>query len=122
MRKATLLFAAMALALVAAAGAALAIDKQCTLNPCYGTNGRDILYERSGNGAADTIYGKAGNDLIRAETFAGSNRPDRDRLYGQEGNDRLNAGRGGDGADLLVGGRGFDECKGDRATCSAIAK
>jgi hemolysin type calcium-binding protein len=87
------------------APAALAVDKQCTLRPCEGTNNRDILYERSGRGVPDIIYGKRGGDRIRADLFGA----DRDVLYGGRGDDILRA-QDRDGRDVLYGGRGDDVC------------
>jgi hypothetical protein len=81
---------------------ALAVDQQCTFNPCAGTDARDTLYERGG---PDTIYGLRDNDRIYTNLF----RADRDVLYGNRGNDRLNA-QDGDGRDLLYGGPGDDTC------------
>src|SRR3712207_8166615 len=68
------------------APAALAVDRQCTLRPCEGTNDRDTLYERGGRGVPDIIYGLRGNDRIFANLFGA----DRDVSYGGRGNDRLN--------------------------------
>jgi hypothetical protein len=116
MRRITMVAAMLAMVLATAA-VALAVDKTCTRSECYGTNQADKLYERSGIGAADTIYGKAGGDLIRADTYFGGTEADPDTLYGGRGADRLYAddddGRGHDGLDRLVGGRGFDTCNGD---------
>jgi hypothetical protein len=84
---------------------ALAVDQQCTFNPCAGTDARDTLYERGGRSVPDTIYGLRGNDRIRANLFGA----DRDVLYGGRGNDRLNA-QDGDGRDRLYGGLGDDAC------------
>ncbi len=36
---------------------ALAVDKQCSRLPCFGTDGRDTLYERGGDGVPDDIRG-----------------------------------------------------------------
>ncbi len=74
----------------------------------YGGDGDDVLYGDCGtdepgwatstNGAADVIYGDAGND----------------RIYGQAGGDNLYAGDGNDtivggiGSDNIVGGDGYD--------------
>ena len=74
----------------------------------YGGDGDDVLYGDCGtdepgwatstNGAADVIYGDAGND----------------RIYGQAGGDNLYAGDGNDtivggiGSDNIVGGDGHD--------------
>ena len=95
---------AATLALVMAP-AALAVNKQCTLYHCEGTDERDTLYERGGRGVGDVINGKGGNDRIYANLFGA----DRDVLYGKRGNDTLNA-QDGDGRDVLFGGPGDDIC------------
>jgi hypothetical protein len=84
---------------------ALAVDKQCTLRPCEGTNERDRLYERGGRTVPDIIFGLRGGDRIFANIFGA----DRDVLWGNRGNDRLNA-QDGDGRDVLFGGAGDDIC------------
>ena len=84
---------------------ALAVDSQCTLRPCYGTDTRDKLYERGGESVPDTIYGLQGDDRIRANLFG----RDRDVLYGNRDDDILNA-QDGDGRDELYGGAGYDGC------------
>ena len=73
--------ALMAAALMAPA--ALAVDKQCTFRPCQGTDERDTLYERGGDGVRDTIRGREARDLIFADLFGA----DRDVLYGGPGFD-----------------------------------
>jgi hypothetical protein len=95
--------AAMMAAIIAPA--ALAIDMQCTLYPCYGTGDPDTLYERGGNEVPDKILGRGGGDTIYARAF----RADRDLLYGQRGNDLLRSDDG-DGRDEVYGGRGYDRC------------
>ena len=87
------------------APAALAVTKQCSERPCLGTAKGDVLAERPGDGTADKIRGRGGEDVIRANRFGG----DRDLLYGRGGDDRLNA-QDGDGCDELYGGPGFDVC------------
>ena len=105
MKRVILMLAVAAMMAAALAPAALAVDKQCTLRPCEGTNDRDTLYERGGRGVPDIIYGLRGSDRIRADLFGA----DRDVLYGGRGNDRLNA-QDGDGRDMLYGGPGDDIC------------
>ena len=105
MRRIAMLVGVMALMVVMFAPIALAVDKQCTTRPCEGTNERDTLYERGGREVPDIIYGKRGNDRIRADIFGA----DRDVLYGNRGNDVLNA-QDGDGRDVLYGGPGYDRC------------
>ena len=84
---------------------AFAVNKQCTLYPCWGTNYRDTLYERGGNGVPDYMIGRRYGDRINANAFTA----DRDLLDGQRGNDRLKA-QDGDGRDELYGGPGYDIC------------
>lgn len=108
MRKLMLLAATVALLVVMFATAAYAVNKQCSNVRCDGTDKRDTLYERGGNGAKDRIYGLDGNDLVDANTFA----KDIDQLYGGRGKDSVSAADG-DTSDVLKGGRGFDRCFGD---------
>ena len=49
--------AVTALLAVVFAPMAFAVNKQCTLYSCCGTNYRDTLYERGGNGVLDSIIG-----------------------------------------------------------------
>ena len=105
MKRALLLTALAMVAAMVFAPVALAVTKQCSERPCLGTAKGDVLTERPGNGTADKIRGRGGNDVIRA------NRYDRDvdLLYGGAGRDRLNA-QDGDGRDELRGGPGRDVC------------
>jgi hypothetical protein len=104
-KKIATLVGVVALMTMLLAPVALAVNKQCTSNPCWGTNSRDTLYERRGNGVPDTIIGRRYGDRINANAF----RADRDVLDGQRGNDRLKA-QDRDGRDELYGGPGFDIC------------
>jgi len=110
MRKIAMLVGVMALMSVLFASVALAVDKQCINRPCNGTDGNDTLYERSGDGVGDTIYGRAGRDAIRAYAYTN----DIDLLYGNRGNDRLNSNDNSnvmdDTLDSVYGGKGFDIC------------
>ena len=99
------MLALTALLVAVFASVALAVNKQCTYYPCYGTNYSDTLYERGGNGVPDYIIGRRYGDLINANSFTA----DRDVLDGQRGNDRLKA-QDGDGRDELYGGPGYDVC------------
>jgi len=105
MRKIATLVGVVALMTMLLAPVALAVNKQCIYKPCWGTNSRDTLYERGGNGVPDTIIGRRYGDLINANAFTA----DRDVLDGQRGNDRLKA-QDGDGRDELYGGPGYDVC------------
>src|SRR5215212_6733420 len=105
MRKIAILVGAVALLTMLVAGAAFAVNKQCSAKPCFGTNQEDTLYERGGNGVGDEIYGRKGPDRIFATSFTN----DTDVLYGGRGNDRLDT-RDGDGLDEAWGGPGLDRC------------
>jgi Ca2+-binding RTX toxin-like protein len=108
MRKIAILVGAVALLTMVFAGVALAVNKQCSAKPCFGTNQEDTLLERGGNGFGDEIFGRKGPDRIFATSFTN----DTDVLWGGRGNDRLDA-RDGDGRDTLNGGPGLDRCWGD---------
>ena len=105
MRKIATLVGMVALMIMVLAPVAMAVNKQCTYYPCYGTNYSDTLYERGGRGVPDTIIGRRYGDLINANAFTA----DRDVLDGQRGDDRLKA-QDGDGRDELYGGWGYDVC------------
>lgn len=113
MRKLTITLGMAMLFVMIAAGAAMAITKQCGDNlPCEGTNNDDTLYEREGT-KRDVIYGFGGQDVIDANTF----NFDRDRLFGGDQGDKLLV-NDGDGRDVVRGGAGRDVClidQGDRA-------
>lgn len=101
----------MLLALMAA-GTAMAVTKTCANNPCNGTDGEDVLYERIGT-KADTIRGMGAHDVIDANTF----NFDDDRLLGGARGDKLLV-NDGDDRDVVRGGDGRDVCyidPGDRA-------
>jgi|SRR5215218_1642021 len=111
MRKIVVFAGLVALMTALCAPVALAMAHQCAGRPCIGTNGRDVLDERPGNGVPDTIYGRRGGDVLRAQYY----RRDRDLLYGNRGADRLNV-RDGDQRDHVRGGPGFDVCIADYDT------
>ena len=113
MRKVAMLVGMAALMSVLFVSVALAVDKQCTNRPCYGTDNNDRLSERTGDEVGDTIYGLKGRDVIRADAYT----HDTDILHGNQGNDRLNANDNGasdttpeDTLDTVYGGKGFDIC------------
>jgi hypothetical protein len=108
MRNVTTLVGVAAIMTLLFASVALAVEKQCINRPCNGTNGNDKLFERSGDGVSDTIYGRAGRDVVRADAYT----QDTDLLYGNRGNDRLNANGQlpEDTIDTVYGGKGFDIC------------
>jgi Ca2+-binding RTX toxin-like protein len=104
-RTITAVLAVVALLVVVCASAALAVNKQCTGYPCFGTDNDDTLYERGGDGVNDRIYSKPGNDVVRVNAFTN----DHDIIFGGMGRDRLNADDG-DERDEVYGERGFDRC------------
>jgi Ca2+-binding RTX toxin-like protein len=71
---------------------------------CFGTENRDTIYERIGNGVEDNIFGLRGGDVILADDFTS----DRDELDGGRGNDRLNT-NDNDQQDLINCGRGNND-------------
>jgi RTX calcium-binding nonapeptide repeat (4 copies) len=113
MRTVAMFVGVAALMILLFASVALAVEKQCTSQPCYGTADNDTLYERSGDGVSDTIYARAGHDVVRANAYA----QDKDVLHGGGGRDRLNANDNGasdttpeDTLDTVYGGKGYDIC------------
>lgn len=109
MRRILAVLVMAALAAAVFAPVALAVDKQCSRLPCFGTDGRDTLYERGGDGVPDDIRGLRYGDRIYATAFGA----DRDILYGHRGDDLLDA-QDGDRQDTVNGGYGYDECLVDR--------
>jgi len=111
-RKVAIMLGMAMLLVIVAAGAALAVTKQCGNNlPCEGTENEDTLYERQGT-VRDVIYGFGAHDVIDANTF----NFDKDRLFGGDQGDKLLA-NDGDGRDVVKGGDGRDVClvdQGDR--------
>jgi hypothetical protein len=101
-RRAILLLAVMAAALLMASGTALAAITCPTGRTCFGTDGNDVIL---GTTSADIIKAKLGNDNVFGK--AGS-----DQIFGQIGQDSLAGGPGRDtilGAtqsDMLAGGTG----------------
>jgi hypothetical protein len=117
------LLTVVALVVVMLAPVALAITKQCSASPCYGTNKDDTLYEhpRFNN----KIYALRGDDIIRGSLLRIRPAPDTDILRGGPGKDRLES-RDLDGRDVLYGGRGRDVCiinRGDRTRgCEKVGR
>src|SRR5215218_10346343 len=102
MKRTMLLIGSMMLALLVAAGLALAQDgvsKVCNTN-CSGTDGDDQLTGTAnpniikGRNGADRIEGKGGKDTINGNLGA-------DAVYGGNGEDKLN---GGGNSDFVQGG------------------
>ena len=120
MRRAMFLLAAMAPAILVAAGVAIAVEKTCTNSgeTLRGTAQRDILYGRGGNdrllglGGNDELLGGSGNDTVQGSSEA-------DELYGISGSDTMNGGDDNDGVyggvgddPALFGGGGTDDISG----------
>ena len=107
MRRTMLFVAATALALVLAAGVALAqpfgdqgpgVTRFCQTN-CAGTTYPDTLI---GSNAPNTIHGLGGNESPTSGDYIAGHGGN-DTLYGEAGGDRI---EGGNGADTIYGGRG----------------
>jgi hypothetical protein len=107
MRRVVMIAALVTLLVALLAPVALAAI-QCRYNPCFGTDKRDTLLERRGQGLNDAIYGKDRADVIDVTSYI----RDHDELLGQRGDDTLDS-RDEDGADTLKGGRGSDTCFAD---------
>ncbi len=102
MKRTLVLLAAMVALLIAASGAALAVNKVCPAgstqaNPCLGTTGIDLLI---GTFGADYIKGLAGNDKISG--YAGADTTD-----GGGGSDTYSYKEGW-GIDTLIDSGGTD--------------
>jgi Ca2+-binding RTX toxin-like protein len=74
-----------------------------------GGSGSEILNETPYD---DQMYGNEGDDTLYAYQYGN----DADELFGGSGNDDLAADdtEGRDGMDRINGGRGFDQCYGDK--------
>ncbi len=102
--RALLILATTLLGVIALSGAALAVTKTCSENPCLGTSGPDRL---KGTDAKNEIHGFPGPDYVAGKQRA-------DELYGGPGQDEVRAGNGRDrvfgrlGRDALYGGGGND--------------
>ena len=105
MRKLAMLVGVVALMTMLFASAAFGFAHRCAGSPCTGTNSANMLDERYGNGVPDTISGRGGRDVLRADFYT----RDTDLLYGGSANDRLNV-NDGDTRDSVSGGGGFDIC------------
>ena len=99
-RRAIILVATMAAALVAASGVAWAATIQCPGGFCQGTAKSDVI---RGTDAFDRIIAWGGNDTVSGFGTG-------DEIYGVFGNDKLSGGPGGD---YLDGGPGNDKLSGD---------
>jgi RTX calcium-binding nonapeptide repeat (4 copies) len=100
MRKRVLLILATTLlGVLVLGGAALAVTKTCSANPCVGTNGPDRL---KGTDAKNEISGLRGPDYITGKQRA-------DELHGNRSQDEV---RANNGRDRVFGGRGRDQLYG----------
>src|SRR5215211_1361750 len=88
--RALLIMATTLLGMLVLGGAALAVTKTCSANPCVGTNGPDRL---KGTDAKNEISGLRGPDYITGKQRADELHGDRgkDELYGGGSNDTMNA-------------------------------
>jgi Ca2+-binding RTX toxin-like protein len=99
MRRAVILLAAIALAMVVGSGAAVAATIRCDGGKCVGTNRPDSMF---GTDRRDAIFAKDGGDFVSGRARA-------DNLNGEDGNDEI---LGGLGDDWVKGGRHDDEVEG----------
>jgi Ca2+-binding RTX toxin-like protein len=121
-RRTMMLVAAMGLALVLAAGVALAqpygdqgpgVNKPCA-SACNGTTYPDTLI---GSDAPNLIHGLGGNESPTSGDYIAGHGGD-DTLYGEAGGDKIEGGNGADriyggpGQNLLIGGTGLDRIYG----------
>jgi Ca2+-binding RTX toxin-like protein len=108
MRRAVILVAAIALAMVVGGGAALAATIRCDGGNCSGTNRPDSLF---GTNRHDAVFARDGGDFV-------SGRGGADNLNGQDGNDEVLGGwgddwvKGGRHDDVVGGGLGNDRITG----------
>jgi hypothetical protein len=98
-RRVAVLIATTLLGVLVLGGAALAVTKTCSANPCVGTNGPDRL---KGTDAKNEIRALRGPDYV-------AGKPHADDLYGNRGQDEV---RAGNGRDRVFGGRGKDSLYG----------
>jgi Ca2+-binding RTX toxin-like protein len=108
-KRLAVLVAAMVTALVLASGVALAVVKigGPGNDTIKGTNEADLL---KGEGGDDTIYGLAGNDLVK---YTSEGRRIAGGVYGGYGDDELH---GDEGHDTVSGGRGDDRIYGSEGS------
>jgi Ca2+-binding RTX toxin-like protein len=95
MRRAAILLATIALAVVVGGGVAVAATIQCDGGFCSGTNRPDSIF---GTNRHDAIFARDGGDFVSGARGA-------DNLNGERGNDEVLGGRGDD---WVKGGRGHD--------------
>ena len=104
MRKTLGVTIAAVLLVVLVAGTAYAAIVQCRSVPCTASGNADIVNERVGNGKADRIALRGGDDLVDASDYTN----DRDVVYGGSGYDRIKVDDG-DTRDLARGGAGAQD-------------
>ena len=108
MRRAVILLAAIALAMVVGSGVAMAKTINCHGGNCLGTNKPDSIF---GTNRHDAIFARKGGDFV-------SGRGRDDNLNGEDGNDEVLGGwgddwvKGGRHDDDVVGGLGNDKITG----------
>jgi hypothetical protein len=68
-RNVAMLVRVAALMTLLLASVTLAVEKQCINQPRYGTEGNDTLYERTGDGVSDAIYGRAATSSAPTPTL-----------------------------------------------------
>ncbi len=84
-----------------AVGSSGTVSKQCYTVPCHGSNNRETIYERIGDGKRDVIRGYGNFDRLHANTYS----KDADQVYGYGGGDYMYV-NDGDTLDTAVGARG----------------
>jgi hypothetical protein len=107
MRRLVMTLGLVMLFVFAAAGVAVAVNKDCNSIPCNGTDNEDVLHEREGT-VKDRMFGFGAHDVLDANNYFS----DRDVLHGGAQGDKLLA-NDRDGRDALRGGAGRDRCFGD---------
>jgi Ca2+-binding RTX toxin-like protein len=100
MRRALILLAVIALAMVVGGGVAVAATIRCDGGRCSGTNRPDSIV---GTNRHDAIFAKDGGDFVNGRGRA-------DNLNGEDGDDKV---LGGWGDDWVKGGRHDDAVEGD---------
>jgi Ca2+-binding RTX toxin-like protein len=113
MKRVLLMVAAVSVALLAAAGVALAVDQKCA-GDCAGTDNPDTLVGSTkdqtmkGLGAGDSVSGRRGDDVVVGGRGG-------DALYGGLGDDKVYGNQGNDyvegdyGHDYISTGGGSDK-------------
>jgi Ca2+-binding RTX toxin-like protein len=108
MRRAAILLAVIALAIVVGGGVAVAATIRCDGGRCSGTNRPDSIF---GTNRHDAIFAKDGGDFVNGRAGA-------DNLNGEDGDDEVLGGwgddwvKGGRHDDAVAGGLGNDRITG----------